>query len=645
MKIISADTSIATSEGDGTAISDLHWPSEDSLVDKEDSMADAAAAAVVVPPESNTLTSSCNSRNNSNSAPDCRDETKQCKLEAKSEDDGTIHPAVTTDSKPAMQWYRQAATAVRAAFKTTAVQTAFRNTTLVTHWSLYSVMVLVLILWFTVSVVPNPLKHARHGDTTVSASFIEELATAVATKLHVPNENTAMGRLDVDVAAAAAVAPTTPTFQSFPFPILLSTPELCTVTADTIGDKGDPSIVLTQSNGKDDDDASNRWSVSYRGDLDWKGKLPSGVTEPSHWIQLDFVEPVLLTRVVLDWETCYSDHYDLQIRTSKLSPWKTIVQSKDYPIVIHSWGEGGTSSSVPGVALHNEDDVSIPAFAFASGLATSLRVFVHDTAHKNGCLSLWHIQVMGYNSVNQERPLVRTELTGPSPSSTGAGAAADFTMTASPNFIPPAAAAAAAAAAEQAVAAASTCSWFGLPWSSRSSSRSCRHTIVDTFNQQHWHVRSQSDFGGGAWLRLDFSTDVFVTKVILDWSVGFAAQYTVAVGSDLDGWHTIGHFDMDRSRGRDNHPANDKSSPSSGRRSNGTFTVETTGKLPELVGTGVFLHQYTHTLHEPLAQHAPTRHVRIWIHKLANVVSPTTKAKSKSAALSLWKVRVFGYKV
>jgi hypothetical protein len=377
-------------------------------------------------------------------------------------------------------------------------------------------------------------------------------------------------------------------------PVLLSTAEKCTVTADTVGNAGLPSVVLTRG----DDWDTDRWSVVALGNTgntnagtedasppplpDWKTKLSN---EPSHWIQLDFIEPVLITRVVLDWEAAHSDHYDLQIRESSLHAWRTIVTSKDNHIERCHWGQ---SPAVPDVALHYEHDIAVPLVGSTMSqlLTVSLRIFVHDSVAKNGYLSLWNVTVIGYDSCHQDRPLVLTELTNPvSVSKSSSSTTSDLAFV---------------------TVTASECGDMGLGMDNILSAN------CSDYHQDRWHVCS-SNIYGAVWICLSFASTVLITKVVLDWSAGFAAQYDVQVGSERDGWHVIGTYP-----------------------NKAAFTTEALGKVPETEGNGGYLHNL-HVLQEPLV-HQPTRHVRILMHKPA-----TTNATS--FGLSLWQVRVYGYKL
>jgi hypothetical protein len=82
--------------------------------------------------------------------------------------------------------------------------------------------------------------------------------------------------------------------------VLLTTPDLCRATADVRGNLGPVGVIL--NNGTDW--LKDRWQAAS----DMGGTAIRG----SHWIRLDFIRPVVVRSARLDWETAYSDQYELQ---------------------------------------------------------------------------------------------------------------------------------------------------------------------------------------------------------------------------------------------------------------------------------------------------------------------------------------------
>jgi F5/8 type C domain len=129
-------------------------------------------------------------------------------------------------------------------------------------------------------------------------------------------------------------------------------------------------------------------------------------------------------------------------------------------------------------------------------------------------------------------------------------------------------------------------------------------TEGDDYTKDRWVV-SPENIGGAVWVRIDFAQNALMTKVVLDWSGEYADDYELQVGT-TDDWKTI------------------RQSPDKNN-----IGVETTGKLPDKDG---FLH-HVHTIRLPMT-HQPTRSLRLFIR------NPAT-----AWGLSLWQIRVYGYKL
>lgn len=207
----------------------------------------------------------------------------------------------------------------------------------------------------------------------------------------------------------------------------------CTVATDVRGNLGPPSVVL--QNGTDW--IRDRWQAAS----DMHGTNIAG----QHWIQLTWSaaaaatngsrpttttrrpQQVVITRIVLDWETAYADQYDLQTlngvevsksrfrmdSSSTTSSWMTLVQSpmandstsnNNYKIgVTHSGQSPGVQFVTP---LHIVHDIQPSSSSQAvltdagsssgeSSSTSSLRLVIHKSATGWG-VSLWQIQVYGW---------------------------------------------------------------------------------------------------------------------------------------------------------------------------------------------------------------------------------------------------------
>jgi hypothetical protein len=144
--------------------------------------------------------------------------------------------------------------------------------------------------------------------------------------------------------------------------VLLSTPEKCDVTADSLGHAGPPTVLLEEEWNRE------RWAVNAK--------------PVAHWIVLTWKEPVLVVRATLNWhlETVTRDNYELQIKLPQSHKWETVVKSPN-PSIIKCFGD-----------RHVEHEIDVPC----STWTTSLRLCIG--AVNNGETSMWQIKVFGYES-------------------------------------------------------------------------------------------------------------------------------------------------------------------------------------------------------------------------------------------------------
>lgn len=171
----------------------------------------------------------------------------------------------------------------------------------------------------------------------------------------------------------------------------------CTVTSDVRGNLGPPSVLLNDGR----DWIRDRWQAAS----DMHGTNIEG----THWVQLDWKQAtnnnkpqsVIITRIVLDWEAAYADHYDVQIRhggDTDASSWETIVSSPAKATMIRVSQSGqspGVKSVTPLHVVHDIPLLPLRAAPSSSKTASSLRIWIRESA-KGWGVSLWQVQVYGH---------------------------------------------------------------------------------------------------------------------------------------------------------------------------------------------------------------------------------------------------------
>lgn len=181
--------------------------------------------------------------------------------------------------------------------------------------------------------------------------------------------------------------------------VLLSTPEWCSVSTDVRGNLGPASVLLIQAN-ETSDWLHDRWQAAS----DMGGTAIQGV----HWVQLDFATRVTIHSVVLDWETAYSDHYQLQVprqqegeRSSLRSPsqheqqeqqqhqWESIFEAPNRNISVHKYGTSPGYTKTP-MPLHVVHTFSLPTPV----ITKSVRLLITKSVTGWG-VSLWSVQLIG----------------------------------------------------------------------------------------------------------------------------------------------------------------------------------------------------------------------------------------------------------
>jgi hypothetical protein len=156
---------------------------------------------------------------------------------------------------------------------------------------------------------------------------------------------------------------------------LLSTPDFCSVTTDVRGNLGSGSVLLFNKT----DWLKDRWQAAS----DMHGTQIQG----PHWVQFKFKSPVVLNRILLDWESAYSDHYEvLYMRNAK---WQTIFKAPSSGIRVTTSGRSpGVEEAVP---LHYVHEFSL----FEKSMpTTSMRLLIKKSNTGWG-VSLWYVEIHG----------------------------------------------------------------------------------------------------------------------------------------------------------------------------------------------------------------------------------------------------------
>ena len=74
-----------------------------------------------------------------------------------------------------------------------------------------------------------------------------------------------------------------------------------TITTDVRGNLGPPEVMIQDSPGKDW--IHDRWQAA--------SNMHGTAIPGSHWVQLEFSEPIIINKVILDWEAAHADDYVL----------------------------------------------------------------------------------------------------------------------------------------------------------------------------------------------------------------------------------------------------------------------------------------------------------------------------------------------
>ena len=180
---------------------------------------------------------------------------------------------------------------------------------------------------------------------------------------------------------------------------IVSTPSQTRITASVRGNLGPPSVMLQNSTS---DWLKDRWQAAS----DMHGTAIRG----PHWVLIEFEQRVSIQRIVLDWESAYSDDYQLvgtpsgngsqnettisiydtaTSRTAALSD--NQLQQQLPTVTTRQWGQSpGVEFKCP-LHIQHTIDLAVP-----TALVSSLRLVIRRPAQHGWGVSLWRFQVYRY---------------------------------------------------------------------------------------------------------------------------------------------------------------------------------------------------------------------------------------------------------
>lgn len=172
--------------------------------------------------------------------------------------------------------------------------------------------------------------------------------------------------------------------------LILSRDKRVVVISDVKGNLGDVSVIVQDPPGKDW--LKDRWQAAS----DMGGTAIQG----KHWIEMDFHRFVSSSKIVLDWEAAWSDHYFIMCRSSALEEWKMLydrseengIRKQDDPGIFSSISFGqspGVSFKLPLHVVHTLDLRRSEEIMFRY-----LRLEITKPAAGWG-VSLWQMDVYG----------------------------------------------------------------------------------------------------------------------------------------------------------------------------------------------------------------------------------------------------------
>ena len=157
--------------------------------------------------------------------------------------------------------------------------------------------------------------------------------------------------------------------------------EGCPVTADVKGNLAAPSVIT--SNIKKDW-LKHRWQAA----ADMSGRPISG----SHWVEIDLMQSVTVTKIVIDYEQAYCNNYEINCKKDIDSKWERIFTNHRKRMssgkhLIETRNGKGTNTHV----IH-DIDLNYPTYAYD---CQYIQLFMKKPASNWG-VSIWEIEIFGY---------------------------------------------------------------------------------------------------------------------------------------------------------------------------------------------------------------------------------------------------------
>jgi hypothetical protein len=164
-------------------------------------------------------------------------------------------------------------------------------------------------------------------------------------------------------------------------PQLISRRRDVVITADVRGNLGPASVLNQDPPGTDW--IKDRWQAAS----DMHGTAIKG----AHWVIVEFVSPIIMDHVVLDWEAALSKDYRIEVGRHGEEEWTVIFDTNKDKYDSHESGQSpGVKTKTP---LHITHNISVPAED--SHAFNRLRIWIRSSSHGWG-VSLWQVDVYGW---------------------------------------------------------------------------------------------------------------------------------------------------------------------------------------------------------------------------------------------------------
>jgi len=153
------------------------------------------------------------------------------------------------------------------------------------------------------------------------------------------------------------------------------------IQTDVRGNLGPPTALL--SNGTDW--LKDRWQAAS----DMHGTAIKG----AHWVALELDRPAHVTKVVLDWETAYSEDYSLVAIVGESYEVPLLDTRREKPTKVT---ESGLSPGVPKLKLplHIVHTWELPSIKVRD--YKKYKLLIRSPFHQSWGVSLWRVELTGY---------------------------------------------------------------------------------------------------------------------------------------------------------------------------------------------------------------------------------------------------------